>query len=814
MMDKSCKIKQFIICSREDTNILNVSGVFTVEPGVFKIFIEANDVKSETNSWYYPIDDGTTRVQYHFSIVWDKLPINLYSLRLILQDEIGNEVELAGYTDEEIQQNTIHNSIIYQMGHVSYNNNIYTLNGFAFALDQSECKFSVMDEHEAEIPSTVHFVVDQKLMDNHVEKAKGDFCGFVLSFMGSKQHQYILKIADDSDSVEIRISSFDQIKRKKHAHNKTAGLLSRGIGYLKRNGLLQTIKRTLHGAGSSVSYETNYYDYWFHSKCCTNKELEKQRNTVLPYMPKISIIVPTFNTPEPLLYEMIESVRQQSYVNWELCIADGSKEESPARKIVLDYQKLDPRIKVVLLKENYGISGNTNRALELATGEYTALFDHDDLLELNALFEIVKSLQETRHDIVYTDEDKLDEKTGKYSDPHFKPDYDPDLLLSSNYITHFFAVKTDIIRGIGGFDSAYDGSQDYDVILKCTEKASSIHHVAKCLYHWRMHEGSTAMNPESKMYCYESGRKAIQDHLKRIGVNGKVEMMPKPLFGMYHTTYETQHSLISIVISNDDLEETKKCIHSLYSVSAYKDFEIIILDHYRSQASNDFYQELQKKHSDVQVVSLGSGKETVSVMNNIGAQHAHGEYLLFLNSALQMLDRRSLSEMVGLCSRQGVGTVGGKILQKDGYCWHAGMIVGFDGAVVRPFTDIRHKIDWSYMVLDRLNCDYSAVSGYCLMIKKKIFDEIGGFDEKFTGEYANTDLCLSLRNINKLVVYNAFSVWSIGKHDKKMRPVFSDIEKTDSDISLLQKKWPSYFLDGDPYYNRNFDLDGDPYIVQ
>jgi glycosyltransferase involved in cell wall biosynthesis len=259
----------------------------------------------------------------------------------------------------------------------------------------------------------------------------------------------------------------------------------------------------------------------------TKKELKLQQETKFGYTPKISIVVAAFNTPLAYLAEMIDAVRDQSYGNWELCISDGSTNSFVEDYVAQNYGN-DPRIKYTKLDKNYGISGNMNAAMDLATGDFIALYDHDDLITPDCLFEIVQSMQETRHDVVYTDEDKLNDATKGFMDPHFKSDFNLEQLCSHNYITHFFVVSREIVDKIGKLDSSMDGSQDHDFILRACEQAQSIHHIPKILYHWRMHPASTAMNPESKLYCYEAGKRAVQAHLDRCHIDAQCELMPRP----------------------------------------------------------------------------------------------------------------------------------------------------------------------------------------------------------------------------------------------------------------------------------------------
>ena len=324
------------------------------------------------------------------------------------------------------------------------------------------------------------------------------------------------------------------------------------------------------------------YNVWRKKYIPNARKLKKQRAEKLDYEPCISIIVPTYKTPEKFLKEMIDSVRNQSYENWELCIGDGSVTEDTVKNVVESYQKKDKRIKMLCLSENLGIAGNTNAALSIATGDYIALLDHDDILAPDALYEVVKWMNEhykDETDVIYTDEDKVSFDLKDYFEPHFKSDYNLDLIRSNNYICHLFVARKSIVDQVGGFRKEYDGSQDYDFILRCIEQSKHVEHVPKVLYHWRCHPGSTAANQESKMYCYEAGKRAIEDHLKRMGEDDCQVVMTEHL-GFYHVIYPIrEQKKVSIIIPNKDQKEIlERCIESVIQKTDYKNYEIIIVE--------------------------------------------------------------------------------------------------------------------------------------------------------------------------------------------------------------------------------------------
>ena len=445
------------------------------------------------------------------------------------------------------------------------------------------------------------------------------------------------------------------------------------------------------------------------------------------------------------------------------------------------------------------------------------MFDHDDLLEPDALFEVVQSLQENQHDIVYTDEDKLNEQTGMLMDPSLKPDWSPDLFLSHNYITHLFVVKTDIIRTIGGFRSEYDGAQDYDLMFRCIEKSKDIYHLPKVLYHWRIHEGSTAGDPESKAYAFEAGRKAIQSHLNRTGIEGKAITLGKPLWGLYRVEYAMKEEpLVSIIIPNYEHEDVlKTCIDSLFNVNTYKNFEIIVVENNsKSKPTFEYYEQVQKEHENVRVVTWNGTEFNFSAINNFGVKYAKGEYILLLNNDTEMIEPDSLRELASNCMRDEVGIVGAKLLYDDDSIQHAGVVIGFSGYAGHVFTGIMSKYEYGYMMRAAITCDYSAVTAACLMTKKSIWKQVGGLDESFKVACNDIDYCLKVRDLNQLVVYDAFSVWH--HYESKSRGYEDNQEKKaryEDEVARWQKKWGKYLPNNDPYYNKNFAIEKGPYIL-
>lgn len=551
------------------------------------------------------------------------------------------------------------------------------------------------------------------------------------------------------------------------------------------------------------------YMEWRKEELPSKEELLRQSKEQFEGQVKFSILVPLYNTPIPFLKEMVQSVLNQSYSDWELCLADGSDEahgevEEWCRTLV---QK-ENRVKYQKLAENKGISENTNICIEMASGDYLALFDHDDLLAPDALYEIRKAIRNGQPEIIYTDEDKVNEDTTVYSEPHFKSDFNLDLLRSNNYICHFFVVKKEIVKRVGGLRSEYNGSQDYDFIFRCVEQTKQIVHIPKVLYHWRMHRNSTAANQQSKLYCYTAGQKAIASHLKRCGVEGKVTMQKH--LGFYRVTYPVQgEPLISILIPNKDERETlKTCIDSILAKSTYRNFEIIIIENNSVQAETFvFYQELEKrdKLNRIRIIEW-KGEFNFSKINNYGASLAKGEYLLFLNNDMEIISVDWMERMLSNCQREEVGITGAKLYYPDQTIQHAGVMIGLGGIAGHAFSR-QLGIDPGYFARAVCQQNLSAVTAACMMVSKSDFEAVEGFDETLAVAFNDVDFCLKVRHLcKKLVVYDPgvelfhYESKSRGAEDTPQKQ-----KRFHQEIVRFAEKWEED-LKGDPYYNPNLTL--------
>lgn len=725
---------------------------------------------------------------------------------IVLKAERCHEVEEIFQMERgEIEENTVKGSFFAKVDELTAEGDaLCKVKGWILPF-QNEIAISVKNANNHEIESTYHQTTRYDLCDVGLVEENEKLCGYELTFVNDGSEQYEIVFSDGKEtitqSVVLKQTEQQSSVLKSLITNINFETIKKAINYFKIFGFKELINRLKKGYTPYTSYDT-----WFRDHRITVDEMEKHKNVHFEYHPLISIAVPTYNTPVGMLRIMIDSVIAQTYPNWELCIADAGNPDHESRSLLQEYEKKDPRIKVRYLNENYGIAGNTNQAFEIATGDYIGLLDHDDFLEPDALFEIVTKLNEYPYVCLYTDEDKFDTTKGTFEEPNFKPDFNIDALRSHNYITHFFVAKTDLIRSVGGEHSEYDGSQDYDLILRCVEKADRVCHIDKPLYHWRIYSGSTAGNPEQKLYCYEAGRKAIADHLNRVGLEGSVELMPKPYWGMYHVKYSTPgNPLVSIIIPNyENKEVLQRCLESIFSKNRYKNIEVIIVENNStSEEIFAYYKELQNNYNNVRVVTWEGKEFNYSAINNYGVRYASGEYLLLLNNDTEMITPDAIEEMLGICMREDVGVVGAKLLYPDNTVQHAGVVIGVGGTAGHLFSRILNQ-DPGYMMRAILNYDYSAVTGACLMTKKALFEQVGGLDERLKVAYNDVDYCLKVRKANRLVVYNAHSKWY--HYESVSRGYETDIRKIkrfDSEIKMFQSKWKDIIVGGDPYYNRN-----------
>ena len=602
--------------------------------------------------------------------------------------------------------------------------------------------------------------------------------------------------------------------------------IKKGYRYLKRHGMKQfLIRLTERFQQEDIDYET-----WFGLNKATENELQEQRKNPPEHGPLISIVVPVYRTPEIYLREMIESVVNQTYGNWELCLADASPKGEQLRQdlkkikgrktrealmkipdgdteltsVIREYQLKDSRIRYEILKENKSIAENSNAAMEMATGDFVGLLDHDDTLEPNALYEVARKIcEDDRVDVVYTDEDKINSKGTKHLTPNMKPDFNLDLLRSNNYICHLFVVRRILMEKVGGFRKEFDGAQDYDFILRCTEEAEKIAHVHKVLYHWRTHEKSTSDNPESKIYAFHAGRRAVEAHLQRLGIQAEVEETCD--LGYYRVKYPVIGSpMVSILIPNkDQLQTLKKCLKSIWEKTEYTNYEILIIENNSTEKETfEFYKKIDGRHH---VRVLYWDKEfNYSSINNFGAAQAKGEYLLLLNNDTEVITKGWMKELLSHCQRPEVGMVGAKLYFPDNTIQSAGTIIGMGGMADHAFVNMDRKKS-GYMHRASIQVDMSGVTAACAMVKRSVYEEVHGLEEKLTVAFNDVDLGLKIVTAGYLIVFDPYA--ELYHYESKSRGVNDEKkERHAREVKYTQEKWADFLAAGDPCYNQNLTL--------
>lgn len=529
----------------------------------------------------------------------------------------------------------------------------------------------------------------------------------------------------------------------------------------------------------------------------------------LSYEPLISIVMPTYNTDKNMLIECIESIHKQTYTNWELCIADDASTNPETIETLRQYEK-NKKIKIAYRTKNGHICQATNSALELAKGEYVSLMDHDDMLEPNTLEEIVKVLNKDQTlDFIYTDEDKM--KDGYYRhDPFPKPDWSPDFLLSCNYITHFSTIRRSIIEELGGFRIGTEGAQDWDLFLRVTEKTNKIYHIPQFLYHWRIHSKSTAGDVDAKDYISENQKKVLTDALKRRKINATIE--ESNVKWIWNVVRVSKHQpLVSIVIPTlDNIEVFKTCLESIETKSTYKNYEIIIVDTgSKKHETHEYYKKAKKKFNNIRFIDFVEPRFSYSNSCNKGAEAAMGEYLIMLNNDTEVITSDWIEKLLAHAERDEVGAVGCRLYYPNKWIQHAGVILGLGaehGGVAGHalHTHERTADDYAEIFVESTR-NLKAVTAACLMVSKKKYDEVGGFDPLLRITFNDVDLCLKLSSKGYGSLYVPYvelfhhESLSVGKGATR------DAVELQNAAALMLKRWGKEIAH-DPYYNDNLSV--------
>lgn len=589
--------------------------------------------------------------------------------------------------------------------------------------------------------------------------------------------------------------------------------------YYQRYGLKRFIIKALQKTLSSRDipslqrvYSAGLYSGWIRANEPSSKAITAQKNRRFNHEPFISLVVPCYQTPISFLRQLVESVQQQTYRSWNLHLTMAGDISTETEIYLKKIIKADSRIHVLKLAKNLGTSENTNATLRHTKDEYIGFIDHDDTIAPFALYEVVKAINEQPEtDLIYSDEDKITQSGHERHTPHFKPDWSPDLLRSYNYITHFLLIKKSLLDKVGSLQNKYDSCQDYDFVLRASEKAKHICHIPLVLYHWREHANSTSYNPKSKPEVTTISAEVVREHLRRVGRVGKTK--PGPFFGSVTISYDLfDKPLVSIIIPNhehaDDLE---KCVNSIIEKSTYKNYEIIIMENHSKETKTfSLYDKFKEK--GVRVVEWEKAF-SYSDINNKGVKEAKGSVILLLNNDVEIITPDWLEQMLMHLQHPEVGVVGAKLYYPDGSIQHAGVVVGIGGVAGHSHKKFSHD---SFGYFGRLQVvqNYSAVTGACLMVKKKLFEQVGGLDTKLPIAFNDIDLCLKIREVGYLIVWTPNA--QLFHHESKTRGHEDTKEKQQrfmGEVDYFKRKWSDVFINGDSYYNRNLTLKNEDFSI-
>jgi len=559
------------------------------------------------------------------------------------------------------------------------------------------------------------------------------------------------------------------------------------------------------------------YFLWRQQNELRRGDIERLRDmaTVLTYRPLISVIMPTYNTPELYLREAIDSVLAQVYDRFELCIADDASTAPHVRAILEEYAAMDDRIKLVFRPENGHIAHASNSALALASGEFVALFDHDDVLTPDALFENVRVLNAHRDaDMIYSDEDKVDDK-GHRSNPYFKPDWSPDTFLSRNYVSHLGVYRRSLVLEVGAFRPGFEGSQDYDLVLRIVERTSRIYHIPRVLYHWRIHAASVASGVGVKNYAYDAAMNAIAEAMHRRSEPGRVEML-KDDPGNYVVRYDLKRDWkVSIIIpTRDHAEDLERCLSSIFAKSSYRNFEVVVLDN--GSVENDTavcFAKWQALEPERVKIVPHDVPFNYSEINNYAVQQSSGEIVLLLNNDTEVIARDWIEAMLEQAQRPAVGCVGAKLLYEDDTIQHAGVVMRIGGVAGHSHRFYDRDAPGYFHVIKTIN-NYSAVTAACLMVRREIWDRMGGLDEQLTVAFNDVDFCLRVREAGYRNVYVPhaelyhYESKSRGYDDTPMK-----IARSIGEQQFMQARWNVASTD-DPYYSPHLSLTSEDYSIR
>lgn len=682
------------------------------------------------------------------------------------------------------------------------------LQGWAVSKKQKELTFRVEDGHGKELK--IEQV--QRLGRRDVNALFGItdlmyLSGFCIQCRyekaGKRENHYVVFAENGTSSVSMKIRAQELRLRHSRVGRKLLAMTGRGPGH--GVAYKTPYQMGLLGETRKFRLEEQRYDSYRKATAATEAQLKQQRQKPFVYHPLISIVAAVKNPEQALLKEMIISVLRQSYQNWELCLVDGSDNDK-TEKYLKKLCEGEKRVHYSRIAEEQQSEAKCLAAgLESAKGDYLWMLGQEDTLEPGALYELTERLQEEKADLVYTDSDTLERENGIYRDPLFKPEYSLYLLRSMNYIGRSFVVRKELAEKVGAPDGSYPGAVDYDYVLRCCEKADRICHIPKVLWHQRSAAPADSTN-EVLCQSWDAGKAALKNHYVRCGVDADVQ------WGELTCTYETKWKvegapLVSILIPNmDHTEDLEKCVDSVIGRTDYQNFEIIIIENNSSEAKTfACYEGLQKKYPQVRVIRWEK-EFNYSAINNFGVQHAQGEYLLFLNNDTEVMNGSWLTEMLGICQQPSVGVVGAKLFYPDDTIQHAGVILGLNKIAGHLFVG-QPKKDHGYMGKASVMQNLSAVTAACMMVKRSVFEEVGGFEEKLKVALNDVDFCLKVRKAGAQVVYTPHAKWyhfeskSRGQEDTPEKK-----QRYEGEVAFFTERWKEQFDKGDPCYSPNLSL--------
>ncbi|MGI9072099.1 MAG: glycosyltransferase [Bryobacteraceae bacterium] len=595
--------------------------------------------------------------------------------------------------------------------------------------------------------------------------------------------------------------TFDSLQLPNGRHSIAIRLISKGTAVNKT----KTAILVDHERGFSSEY-----DRWIHEFELRDDELIQVKLPSLEAKSLISVVMPVYNTNPSELTAAIQSVLDQSYSNWELCISDDHSSCPEVKQILHQFAGNDSRIRIAFQNEQGGISRNCNKALDMVSGDYTCFLDHDDTLAPHALAYICEALDRRPDaDLIYSDEDKIDQQ-GKRYDPFFKPDWSPDLLLSENYISHLLVLRSDLLQSVGPFCPECDGSQDYDLILRATQQASRIEHIPKVLYHWRAGVASTATAIEHKEYALNAARQALDRYCDRVGKQMTIE--PGRAIGRWRVRYSIpKPTRVSIIIAAGGRTNVLRTnLDSLFKKTTYVDYEVVVIDNSKQKAIEKLVSDFKGGPRPLRYIDWRNQPFNYSLINNTAAGQCDSPVLLFLNDDTSVIAPDWLEAMLELMVRAEVGAVGAKLLYPDKRIQHAGVVMGLYDNCGHAFKGLdgekQHYFDFPDVIRN-----LSAVTGACLMTKAEVFWEVGGFDEtEFAVAFNDVDLCLKIGSLGYRVLYTPHALLY---HYEAFSKSSKDLIPHPEEVSRMRSKWGA-IIAGDPCYSPNLTRNDEDYSLR